>query len=143
MVYLDANVLIYPLVYKPMLPQAAASIEILKYIERGEITAVTSFLSWDEVVWVVWKLLGPDDAVSAGYKLLAFPNLKFVDVDEAVVYKAQLLVERYRLKPRDAIHAASALIAGERTIVSDDSDFDRVRELERVSVEEFARKLKT
>ncbi len=143
MVYLDANVLVYPLVYEPLLPQAAASIDILRRIEKGEITAVTSFLSWDEVVWVVWKLLGPDDAVSAGYKLLAFPNLKFVDVDEAVVYKAQLLVERCRLKPRDAIHAASALIAGERTIVSDDSDFDRVRELERVSVEEFARKLKT
>ena len=141
MVYLDANVLIYPLVYNASLPQAVTATKVLRCVESGGINAVTSYLSWDEVVWVVWRLLGAEDAVAAGYKLLAFPRLKLLAVNEAVIFKAQWMVERYGLKPRGAIHAATAVIADEDTIVSDDKDFDKVESLNRVGVEEFARGL--
>jgi len=89
----------------------------------------------------VLKLLGLRDAVSAGYKLLAFPKLKLLEVNEAVIFKAQWIIERYSLRPRDAIHAATALVSGESLIVSDDKDFDNVREFRRVGVMEFARNL--
>ena len=35
------------------------------------------------------------------------------------------------LKPRDAIHLATALKAGASTIVSDDADFDNIKEIKR------------
>jgi len=37
--------------------------EILDRIESGEITAYTSTLTWDEVVWVVSRALGRDDGI--------------------------------------------------------------------------------
>jgi len=40
-------------------------------------------------------------------------------------------MERYPLKPRDAIHAATALAEEASTILSDDADFDAVKELHR------------
>lgn len=45
--------------------------------------------------------------------------------------RAQELVERYQLKPRDAIHVSTALTAGEREIISDDAELDTVREIRR------------
>ncbi|RLE87924.1 MAG: hypothetical protein DRJ49_05745 [Thermoprotei archaeon] len=141
MVYLDANVFIYPLIYDTSLAQATAAIRVLRCVADGSLPAVTSYLTWDEVVRVVLKLLGLRDAVSAGYKLLAFPKLKLLEVNEAVIFKAQWIIERYSLRPRDAIHAATALVSGESLIVSDDKDFDNVREFRRVGVMEFARNL--
>ena len=138
MVYLDANVFIYPIIYDTVLEQARASMKILNSVVEGLTPAVTSYLTWDEVVWVVLKTLGIRDAIQAGYKLLAFPRLKFYEVDESVIFKSQLLIEKYNLKPRDAIHVATALISGEEIIVSDDKDFDEVGEIKRVSVVEFA-----
>jgi predicted nucleic acid-binding protein len=41
-------------------------------------------------------------------------------------------MERYGLKPRDAIHAATAMENRITVIVSYDKDFDRIRELKRV-----------
>lgn len=42
-----------------------------------------------------------------------------------------LMRDRRKLSPRDAIHTAAALRAGIYTIVSDDADFDEVPDLER------------
>ncbi|HEY3128917.1 MAG TPA: PIN domain-containing protein [Acidobacteriota bacterium] len=46
-------------------------------------------------------------------------------------------VSLHHLKPRDAIHAASALSRGIREIVSEDSDFDAIKELQRKSIRKF------
>ena len=46
MVYLDANVLIYPLVYNASLPQAAAATKVLRCVESGG----------DQCCYVVFKL---------------------------------------------------------------------------------------
>lgn len=140
-VYLDSNVFIYPVIYEG-LPKSEGARAVLEAVERGELRAYTSTLTWDEVVWVVRRLLSEKDSVAVGRKLLGFPNLKFVAVSEEVVARAQRLVEKYGLKPRDSIHCASSILVGARTVVSDDEDLDVVKELSRVAVEDLARRLR-
>ena len=55
-------------------------------------------------------------------KFLAFPNLKLLGVKKGTVFKAQEIMEKYKMKPRDAIHAATALENNIFDIVSYDKD---------------------
>ena len=132
MPYIDSNVFIYPVLYQTdMQPKAKQAKEILRKIENGELSAFTSTLTWDEVVWVISKTMGRSDGIAQGQKLLGFPNLEFISVDEGVLTQAQTLIDKYKLSPRDSIHAASALCRRIKTIISDDVDFDNVKEIER------------
>jgi predicted nucleic acid-binding protein len=72
-----------------------------------------------------------EDAVSAGEALLNFPNLKLVVVNGDLLVSALNLIKKYNLDPRDAIHAATALMEKANTFVSTDSHFDRITELKR------------
>ena len=58
--------------------------------------------------------------------------MKFLNVKRSVVLRAQSLMEKYKIKPRDAIHAATALENGIETIVSYDRDFDKLEEIKRL-----------
>ena len=133
MAYIDSNVFIYPVIYSAEAQKKAKkSKEILMKIERGELLAYTSTLTWDEVVWVVSRVLGREDGINQGRKLLAFPNLQFVDVDRRILSTAQSLMDRYKLKPRDAIHVASAINKNVKKLISDDEDLDEIEEVERM-----------
>ncbi len=132
MQYVDSNVFLFSVLYSPDLePKAKKAKEILVQIENGTLLASTSTLTWDEVVWVATKLLGKTDGIAQGQKLLGFPNLKFINVDEEVIAQAQALIGKYKLSPRDSIHIASALSKKIKTILSDDADFDQIKEIKR------------
>ena len=132
MAYVDSNVFIYPVIYDSRTEEKAKKARyILEQIVSGELKAYTSTLTWDEVVWVVSRVLSRDDGVNQGRKLLGFPNLEFIDVDQRTLSTAQALMDKYRLKPRDSIHLASAVNRGLRTMITDDEDFDVVKEIER------------
>jgi predicted nucleic acid-binding protein len=132
MPYIDSNVFIYPAIYQTESQQKAKKAkEILLKIEKGEISAHTSTLTWDEVVWVIGKLLSRDDGINQGKKLLGFPNLEFINVDEGILTLAQNLLNKYALSPRDSIHAASAVSRKIKAVISDDKDFDQVKEITR------------
>lgn len=133
MVYLDSNVFLYPLVYDERAePKAKAAARVLRDVTGGRVKGVSSALTWDEVVWVVWRVVGYDEAVKAGSRLLSLSNVEFVEVSDLVLVKAQALVEKYGLKPRDSIHVATALLVREVEVVSDDEELDRVREIKRI-----------
>jgi len=127
--YLDSNVFIYPLLYDD--EKAKLCENILRKIINGEIKAYTSILTWDEIVYVLWKKKGTEISKNEGYRFLRFPNLNFIDVNTKILFKSQLLMEKYNLKPRDSIHAACAIIFNIQDIISDDSDFDNINELHR------------
>jgi predicted nucleic acid-binding protein len=136
MPYIDSNVFIYPVLYQTETQQKAKKAkEILLKIESGEISAYTSTLTWDEVVWVVSRVIGRNDGIAQGRKLLGFPNLNFINADENVLTHAQTLLDKYKLSPRDSIHVASALTKNIKAIISDDSDFDQVQEIKRTPLE--------
>lgn len=133
MAYIDSNVFIYPVLYsKEVDPRVKRAGEILKSIAKGELLAFTSTLTWDEVVWAVKKTMGKNEALNQGQKLLGFINLQFIGVDENILSQAQGLMSNYNLKPRDSIHVASAIERKLNTIISDDQDFDEVREVKRI-----------
>jgi len=129
--YIDANVFIYPVLYEEQNLKAKNSKRILLSIERGELSAYTSTLTWDEVVWTIRKTLGRDQAIDQGKKLLGFLNLQWIDVDDNVLSQAQALLTKYNLHPRDSIHIASAIDRKIENFISDDADIDLVKEIKR------------
>jgi len=133
MPYLDSNVFIYPVIYQAESePKAKKAKELLLRVESGEFEAYTSTLTWDEVVWVTSKTMGRREGIDQGKKLLGFPNLKFITTDDAVLSHAQRLLEKRRINPRDAIHIASALEKKITEIISDDTDLDIIKEIQRI-----------
>jgi uncharacterized protein len=133
MPYLDSNVLIYPVIYESgSEPKAKKAKEILLSVESGDLEAYTSILTWDEVVWVVNRTMGRNEGINQGKKLLGFPNLKFIAADEVVLSRAQRLIEKQKINPRDAIHVASALEKKVTEIISDDAELDAIREIRRI-----------
>jgi len=130
--YADAGLFLVPMLYEYRVPAAASAARLLESVARWSRKVSTSTLTWDEVVYVVRRVLGVEDSIAKGAGLLAFPNLTWLRVDLAVLRRAADLYQSLPMRPRDSIHAAAALEAGEREILSEDRVFDRVSGLRRV-----------
>ena len=132
MPYIDSNVFIYPILYEEeQEPKVKHAKRMLHRVEKGELPAYTSTLTWDEVVWIVRKTMGKDEAISQRQKLLGFLNLQWISVDENILSQAQSLMAKYNLHPRDSIHIASAIDRKIKIIISDDEVIDQVKEIKR------------
>ena len=83
-------------------------------------------------MWVISKTMGRPEAINQGRKLLGFPNLEFIASDSQVINRAQRLMEKNKVNPRDAIHISSALEKKVTEIVSDDSELDVIKEIRRI-----------
>ena len=132
MAYVDANIFVFAAIRHPDEAKTAQSISVLRKIAEKRLPASTSVLTWDELVWVCRRILPLREALKEGKTLIEFPNLNFVDATLPVMHKAEEIMEKYALRPRDSIHAATAILSGETTIISDDSDFDKITELKRI-----------
>ena len=130
--YADAGLFLLPLLHERRLPHVLGASRFLESLARGGGSVSTSTLTWDEVVCVVRRFLGPEDSIAKGDELLAFPNLRWLRVDLAVLRRGADLYRTLPIRPRDAIHAGAALEAGESEILSEDRVFDRVPGLDRV-----------
>ncbi len=108
--------------------------KILDSIEKNEIIAYTSVLTWDEVAYVVNRVMGRADYINAGKKFIRYPNLRFIPASIDIIVRAQEIIQNYNLKPGDAIHVANALSKNIHNIVSDDSDFDKIDLIKRVKL---------
>ena len=69
------------------------------------------------------------DSARSRKKTTRLPNLEFIGVDEGIITQAQSLMDKYNLSPRDSIHVASALSRKATIIISDDEDFDQIKEI--------------
>lgn len=132
MTYFDANVFIYPLIYEETLADAAIASGYLEQLVRGQIIGYTCTLTWDEIFYIVLQKSGHTQAVTAGEAFLNFPNLQFINVDHELITKAQEIARDFNVKPRDAIHAASALKRCNGEIISNDSGFDVIDGINRM-----------
>jgi predicted nucleic acid-binding protein len=70
-------------------------------------------------------------AFEACQALLNFPNLEIISANRELALSALQIIKEYRLAPRDAIHAATAIAAKTEAIVSTDVHFDKIKELKR------------
>ena len=107
---------------------------LLKDVQLGKLEAASSALSFDELVWAVKKYRTLEESVMAGEAFLNMPRLRLVAVNGDLLSGALAIMRKYRLDPRDSIHAASALSEGAEVIVSMDRHFDRLKEIRRKSV---------
>lgn len=131
--YVDSNIFIYPIIYdETCVIEAKKCRELLLKIALGEVEAYTSSVTWDEVTWIVRKLFGIDLSIDQGRMFLGFPNLRLLGIKRTTVFKAQEIVEKYRLTPRDALHAAAAVENKITTIMSYDKDFDSLEAIKRI-----------
>ena len=130
--YIDSNIFIFPVIYDN--EQASKAGNIQSRIENNEIIGYTSVLTWEEVVYVIFKTLGKADSISIDKKFINYPNLRFINTDLNIIIKAKEIVENYNLKPRDSIYIATALSRDIHNIISDDSDFDSVDIIYRIKL---------
>ena len=139
-IYLDASVFILPVLFKGK--KAYAAKEILSGIEEGKISAATSTLTLDEVIWAIWRERGREIGVAAGRELLRLGGLKLVPPTREILATAFRYIDENELKPRDAMHAATMEVIGLNEILSEDDHFDRVGWIRRYPVEKFEKVLK-
>lgn len=132
MMYFDANVFIYPLIYNINLNVNANTANYyLELLVTGKMVGYTCTLTWDEVFYKIKQLYGNIKADQASKTLFTFPNLNFVNVDFEIISKAQKIAMLFNTMPRDAIHAACALEYCNGEIISNDLHFDRIKGLKR------------
>ena len=134
-IYLDANVFIFASLGSEIDPRTHASRRFLNLVVKGDEDGFTSVLTVDEVVWAILRQKKDRTlALMQGVRLHNLP-IKFIGVSEVLSLKSLRLMELYpSLKPRDALHGASCLAMGIKTIVSDDPDFTVIRGLTRVGL---------
>jgi len=132
MIYLDTNIFIYASIDESEIGKKCSEIISLHLNEKKDVA--TSCLTWDEVVYGIRKKVGKEMSIIQGKNLIEMQNLLWLDTNNLIISKAQELMEAYNLKPRDAIHAATAIVNGIKEIISDDSDFDKVTELKRIKI---------
>ncbi|TLN14042.1 type II toxin-antitoxin system VapC family toxin [bacterium] len=132
MLYLDANVFVYAALNQEEVGDRARS--LLKKVQEGKLRAASSALTFDELVWAVRRYRSLEDAATAGEAFLNMPSLDLVEVNGDLLSSALELIRRYQLDPRDAIHAASAMLENAEMIVSTDEHFDRVKEVRRRTI---------
>jgi predicted nucleic acid-binding protein len=135
MIYLDANVFLSAILNRE--DEGEKARDLLQKLQKAEIVAATSALSFDEVFWIVKKHRGFISALKAAKTLLEIPNLTFLEVNDQTLWSAYNLAEKYRLDPRDAIHIACALDHAIFTIISEDEHFDKVKEIKRTKTLDF------
>jgi len=129
-VYIDTNVFLNSVLYDPKENvEAQKALLYLQQVVRGEIKAVTSTLTWDEFVWIIKREIDRETSNQKGQEFLRFPNLIFEKVTLNIVKKAQDLLLKYSIRPRNGIHLATALINKMENFVTFDSDFDDISEI--------------
>ena len=129
MLYIDSNVFIYAALNTEEIGEKARA--LLLKVQQGEEKASSSALTFDELVWAVKKYRTVEDAINAGEVFLNFPNLRLTLVDGELLALALNLIRKYRLDPRDSIHAATAILERAEAIVSTDTHFDKIKEIRR------------
>jgi predicted nucleic acid-binding protein len=133
--YIDSNVFLYPVLYNDIRESENAR-KILSEIEGKNIQAYTSTLTWDEVSYVVERIFGKTDSIEVGKRFLNFPFLRFIPVDDEIIRRSQVIREKYNLKPRDSIHLSCAIERNISEIITDDADFDGIKEITRVPIKQ-------
>ncbi|HLC84304.1 MAG TPA: PIN domain-containing protein [Candidatus Nanoarchaeia archaeon] len=128
--YLDASCYIYLFLEHPQhIPQVLLNLHRLNII--------TSTLTYDEVVWIVRKKAGKSASYDAADIVLALDQVAMSPITKEIIARSRELMEELDIHPRDSIHLAAAQHQSCSLIVSEDSDFDKVKGIKRISTEEF------
>ena len=126
MIFVDANFLIY-------LNLGVKEVEDYYLKLLSEESLATDPLVLDEVIYVSKKKYGIrlEDALDF-LDNIVLPNSVVLPVTINEYRRAREVMLKYSVSPSDALHVAVMLNNSIRRILSEDRDFDRVKEVERV-----------
>ena len=129
-VYLDSNLFIKSII--SITAEGEKAREVISKIKNGEYNAHTSTLTLDEVMWVVQNFKDKETAYEAGKTLMRATNINFISVGIEIISKSLEIYKNTPLDPRDSIHLATMQSKGIKTIISQDSDFDKIKDIKRL-----------
>ena len=143
-VYLDTNA--FYLLLREIASQAT---ELFRKIERGNLYAYTSALSFDELAYRLLlglirdvygkspldRLRQDESGMVAEFsskvdlllaRVMSYPHLTVVSVEQSDILSMRENIRQLRLMPRDALHLAAMQKVDCFHLVSEDSDFDHI-----------------
>jgi len=123
-VYLDTNSFIYSV--ERIDPYRAVLDTLWQSVSAGQVKVVTSELTLLEVL--VMPLKAGNTLLASIYRavLQTVPDVQMLPITQPVLEEAAKLRASTSLKTPDAIHAATAILNGYRSFVTNDSAFRRV-----------------
>ena len=125
--YIDSNVFIFA--YNDDEKLGELSRQILNLIINNKINAFTSILTFDELFYQVKRLKGRENALLSSKLFLNLKNLNFIDVNLNILANSYSILKNYNLNPRDAIHLSCALFRNIKNIITDDEDFNNIKDI--------------
>lgn len=130
-VFLDTNVFLYAAGGSHL--EREACTRILQRVADGSLDATVNTEVVQEILFVLTRRGRRHEALALARDVtLLFPDLLPVTRDD-ILSACNLLQQYSRLSVRDAVHAATMLRNGLRTVISVDSHFDLIPEIQRVA----------
>ena len=133
---LDTSAFIYHLEGHPTYRRRL--LPLFRHIEEGRCDAVTSTLTLLEVLVQPYRAGDENRRIAVTGLLASFPGIRWVEMDLAVADRAAALRARYNLRVPDAIHVATAMLAGADLLLTNDRGLRRVAEIPVLLVENLA-----
>lgn len=111
--------------------------QLLQLADAGRVAVMVSPVSLSEVRGGPYRS-GTFDAVKDARALALVDNPRFVlvEYDRTIALKSRDLAVQFGLKPADAVHLASAVVAGAEVFMTCDKGFPRGQLVEQVWVDE-------
>lgn len=134
--YLDTAPLVYAIEDHPTFGPLVGA--VLDAVDAGRLGAVSSTLTLAEILVQPYRR-GRADLV-ARYRaiLTGSPNLRLLGLDEAVAVEAARIRATADLRLPDAVHLATAVVAGADTFVTNHAQLRRFREVRVVVLRDLA-----
>lgn len=115
--------------------------KILNGIQSGKLEGFySSTATIQEIVFWFFNRRLYSELVEAVSALTHVQNLRWVDISPEVCLNASLLMDEYDVNPFDAYHAATAILE-DKTILSTEHVYDRIKGIKRIEPRDFARRL--
>ena len=132
MFYLDTNIFVFASVFSGDKSERAK--KLLRDLADDKISAATNILTIEETIWVLLKITKDREfSIEQGSRLLSIKRLKLLSSTQTTMINAVVILKKYKkIKSRDALHAASCIENNIKSIVSDDADFEEIKEVKRV-----------
>ena len=121
---LDTSVFIYNLEDYPRYVDLAHT--VFAWLERAGHSAVTSTLTFTELLAQPYRDLSEDRVTAFIGLLSAYPNLEWIPPDLQIASRAARLRAVHRLRTADAIQAATAIHSGATALITNDLVFRRL-----------------
>lgn len=94
--------------------------------------AYTDVLVLDELIYVSKKKYGIPYELSIEFiEAIVLPYINILELGEEEYEHASKLIVEYRLKPSDSLHIGAMLNNGINVIVSEDKEFDKIKQIKR------------